>query len=172
MRGPPVYNSLIFSLLVPPYKIAMYGKYENVHTKIENYSRLKLKHDSKSIFARCVVYYAKPAATITWEYNGRKLDSLLNPDHCYRKSNLLNILRLHKVCTRSEVSQPTKLGLFLTESIVSLIGLEGQNNPNLLRCLAHHPALRVPMSYRVEMEVENKGKFKMQQILKTYWGIL
>ena len=166
MKYNKIYNFLIFSFLVPPSKIAMY--HDN-KTEIDNYSTLKLKHDSKSLFARCVVYYAKPAATITWEYNGRKLDSRLNPDHCYSNPDEYD---LHKVCTRSEVSQPTKLGLFLTESIVSLIGLEGQNNPNLLRCLAHHPALRVPMSYRVEMEVENKGKFKMQQILKTYWGIL
>ena len=56
-------------------------------------------------------------------------------------------------CTRSEVSQPTKLGLFLTESIVTVRRV-GKENLNLLRCLAHHPALRVPMSYQLKVEVE------------------
>jgi hypothetical protein len=60
--------------------------YHDNKTKIENYSGLKIKHGSKLLSARCIVYYAKPAATITWEYNGRKLDTQLNRDHCYMES--------------------------------------------------------------------------------------
>ena len=148
------YNYHTFCLLAVPSEIVM--RHKN-GTKIENYSKLTVEKDSK-LEVTCDVVDAQPAATITWEYNGKILDRKLNPTHCYDPEKKNN------ECVTYEYRTSEKdLSLSTTNSIAEVT--VGQKNLNKLRCLAHHPALLSPLRYGVTLEVENKGKFKMQQIL-------
>ena len=129
-------------------------------TKIENYSKLTVEKDSK-LTVTCDVVDAQPAATITWQYNGKNLDWKSTPTHCYEPEKNDN-----ECVTYESKTSKKDASLSTTKSIATVT--VGQKNLNKLRCLAHHPALLSPMRYGVFLEMENKGKFKMQQILKKY----
>ena len=158
------YNYSIFSLLALPSEIVMHHKNG---TKIENYSKLILEKDSK-LTVTCDVVDTQPAATITWEYNGKNLDWKSNPTHCYEPEKNDN-----ECVTYESRTSEKDASLTTTKSIATVT--VGQKHLNKLRCLAHHPALQHrnrEMHSEVTLEMEKKGKFKVQQIFKKYLGVL
>ena len=154
------YNSLIFLLIVSPSKIVM--THHN-GTKIEHNSKLTMKLgpltlQDITLQVRCIVYGAKPAATITWEYNGRKLDSKSNPAHCYSLGDP------DHSCIASMIERSEKNDSLWTTEAVAIVTV-GRKNLNKLRCSAHNPALQyrnMDMHSEVTLEMEKKGKFKLQ----------
>ena len=165
------YNSLIFPLLASPSKIEMY--HDN-KTKIENNSKLTIKLgpltlQDITLNVHCMVYDAKPAVKITWEYNGRKLDPKTNSAHCFDE-NIRPTFDCIRGFSKPSGKDPSQ---FVTRSYAKVT--VGRKNLNKLRCLAHHPALQHrnrEMHSEVTLEMEKKGKFKVQQIFKKYLGVL
>ena len=133
-------------------------KYSN-GTEIPRVTTITMKPNDKKLTVKCVVYGAKPAAKIAWEYNGIKLSHKSDPDHCFDST------KHDKECIinqeRSSTNEPS---LYDTVSIVTV----GNEKLNKLKNLCHHPALRSPQRLEIQIKVEQGGKFKMQQILKRY----
>ena len=104
---------------------------------------------------KCKVYDAKPAAAITWEYNGKKLDKW-NPEKCYT-SELKEQLCFHiKFENTQQNNDPS---LWTTEHVLKLkLGKESRSE---LKCLAHHPALNSPQRTAITLEMVDRGEFKM-----------
>ena len=107
---------------------------------------------------RCSVYDAKPAATITWEYKGKKLVDW-NPEKCL--DTTLHEVKCFQI-RKSEKRQKNDPSLWTTNSILQLN--VGRDSPSELKCLAHHPALNSPQRTAVTLEMVDKGEFKMQQL--------
>ena len=133
-------------------------KYSN-STEIPRMTTITMKPNDKKLTVKCVVYGAKPAAKIVWEYNGIKLSHKSDPAHCFDST------KHDKECIinqeRSSTNEPS---LYDTVSIVTV----GNEKLNKLKNLCHHPALRSPQRLEIQIKVEQGGKFKMQQILKRY----
>ena len=157
-------NSLILILLAPPSSIKM--KLQGNSSQIFHNSLLTLKSGKKYLKVRCVVYDAKPAVKITWEYNGSKLDLKSNKAHCYDPTDP----PLHDCIQEETRKSDTDDSLTDTSSTLTLkVGLEDFNK---LRCLARHAASSSPQRVLVNIKKEKKGKIRMQQTFNKYCDIL
>jgi len=136
----------------PPSSIEMLHRITtNNESKMHHLETLAGLPKDTFLFVRCSVYDAKPAATITWEYKGKKLVDW-NPEKCL--DTTLHDVKCFQI-RKSEKRQKNDPSLWTTNSILQLN--VGRKSPSELKCLAHHPALNSPQRTAVTLEMVDKG---------------